>query len=54
MTNPLQGTLENQDGAWVLTLVRENAGDEPVTGDAIHRMSSCTAGATTSCAGDSR
>jgi hypothetical protein len=22
MTNPLQGTLENRDGAWVLTLVR--------------------------------
>ena len=23
MTNPLQGTLENLDGAWVLTLVRD-------------------------------
>jgi uncharacterized protein YndB with AHSA1/START domain len=23
MTQPLQGTLENRDGAWVLTLVRE-------------------------------
>ena len=23
MTHPLQGTLENRDGAWVLTLVRD-------------------------------
>jgi len=23
MTHPLQGTLENFDGAWVLTLVRD-------------------------------
>jgi uncharacterized protein YndB with AHSA1/START domain len=25
MTHPLQGTLENRDGAWVLTLIREFA-----------------------------
>ena len=25
MTHPLQGTLENRDGAWVLTLIRDFA-----------------------------
>ena len=57
MTHPLQGTLENFDGAWVLTLVRDF--DKPAEklwlaatwSASTHRMSWCTDGATTWCAG---
>jgi uncharacterized protein YndB with AHSA1/START domain len=74
MTHPLQGTLENRDSAWVLTLVRdfrhppETVWPWLTDPDRLRRWSpvvpdrpfdsvgtnSCTAGATTSCAGDSR